>query len=186
MAKLVEHIEAYLGSINYGWSVSPDGEPLGFQIVKLAGLQSSYVPYVSLGMSNYPLRSDASSRDIWQELLFLAPLGFGDKNIPALLQSVVSEAIGLERAYLRGQVIGPRGNLFEGYPFTALYVSLPAYLPDSFKELRVEGRAIVFGWLIPITDREAEFVLSQGWEAFEDLLERKDPDLVDLARLALV
>ena len=43
-------------------------------------------------------------------------------------------------------------------------------------------------WLqaVPITDRELEFLLAQGREAFYDALEREDPDLTDPARPSFV
>lgn len=186
MASLIKHLEKHLGTIDCGWSVSADGEALEFQVVKFASPGSRQAPYSTLGLSRIPLRSTVSGKMIRQELLLLTPDEFGDQNIPAVLQNVAAEAIGLEKAYLRGEVIGPRGNLFDGLPFTALYVTLPVCLPDSFQQFQDdEGHSIVFAWLVPITDSEALFVATHGWEKFEDLLEQRNSDLVDFARPAV-
>jgi hypothetical protein len=186
MASLIEHLEKYLGAIDCGWSVSAEGDAMDFQVVKFALPGSHQVAYSTLGLSKIPLRSTVSGKMIRQELFLLAPEGFGDQNIPAVLQNVAAEAIGLDRAYLRGEVIGPRGSLFDGLPFTAFYVTLPVYLPDSFQQFQGdEGHTVVFGWLVPITASELQFVAAHGWEKFEDLLEQRNPDLVDYARSAV-
>jgi hypothetical protein len=36
--------------------------------------------------------------------------------------------------------------------------------------------------MIPIAETEAAFIRTSGWEQFEDLLERANPDLLDLTR----
>lgn len=183
MASLIDHLEAHIGSIDCGWSVSADGDPMGFQVVKLSVPDLRRVAYSTLGVSRIPLESKVSAKRIRQELMILAPEEFGDQNIPAVLQNIAAEAIGLERAYLRGEVIGPRGNLFDGLPFTAFYVTVPIYLPDSFQSFQDDSdRSVVIAWLVPIMDSEARFVATQGWEAFEELLEQRDPNLVDFSR----
>ncbi len=123
MDSLIEHLEKHLGQIVAGWSLSADGDPMSFQVVKFHGEGAGKpVSYTTLGLSKCPLDSTASGKEIRQELLLLAPPGFGDRNIPALLQSIAAEALGLKRAYLRGEIIGPQGRLFDGLPFTSFYV----------------------------------------------------------------
>ena len=45
---------------------------------------------------------------------------------------------------------------------------------------------IVLAWMIPITRAEAEFAATEGWESFEDVLARSDPDLLDMHRVSVV
>ncbi|MCX6613222.1 MAG: suppressor of fused domain protein [Acidobacteria bacterium] len=185
MKSLVDHIENYLGTIDSGWSDSADGDSMFFQIAKCVS-RSGDVAYSTLGLSKIPLRSEVSGNQVRQELFILVPVSFGDRNIPAVLQNVTAEAIGLKRAYLRGEVIGPRGNLFDGLPFTALYVTIPVCLPQGLQEFRdAEGQALVFAWLVPITETEANFIAARGWKEFENLLEERNADLVNLARPAV-
>lgn len=187
MPSLVEHLERHFGQIECGWSVSADGDPMAFQVVRFRGTGvAKPVPYGTLGLSKIPLISPVSGKEIRQELIFLAPPEFGDRNIPAILQNVAAEALGLERAYLRGDLIGPRSKLFDGLAFTALYVSVPVYFPDSLQTFVDDGgRAIVFAWLVPITGSEAKFVEAHGWGEFEEVLEHQNPDLVNFAREAV-
>jgi hypothetical protein len=185
---LIEHLERHLGPIDGGWSVSADGDPMPFQIARFrGGGPAEPIPFSTLGLSRFLLASAVSGKKVRQELLFLSPRDFGDRNIPAVLQNIAAEAVGLERAYLRGEVIGPRGRLFDGYLFTSLYVSIPVHQPDSFRSFTTgEGGSIVFAWLVPIFDPEAQYVRDHGWSRFEDMLVERDPDLVNFNRQPVV
>ncbi len=69
----------------------------------------------------------------------------------------------------------------------ALYVAIPVYFPDASQLYEpVEGDPIVLAWLVPVTATEARFAKEHGYDAFEDLLVEKDPDLRDLGRAAIV
>lgn len=116
----------------------------------------------------------------------VAPKGEEPENIPALLVDLAEEAIKAGYAFVRGDVIGPRGTLFEGYEFTALYVSLPFCLSDSFAVVELEpGANVRFAWLVPISSAEAEFVKSHGWNRFEEIMETKEVDVLPLERASV-
>lgn len=184
MTSLVDHLESHLGRIEVGWSESDEGEPLPFQVVRFSGgpVEGCRV-FSTLGLSRYPLLSRVSHKMIRHELVLLARRGFGDKNLPGLLQQLGLECLKDNTAYLRGDVIGPRGVLFDGSTLQALYVAMPAYFPDSFASFQpAEGEAVVMVWLVPISAGEALFVRERGWQSFEDALLRYDPDLSDFTR----
>jgi hypothetical protein len=46
-------------------------------------------------------------------------------------------------------------------------------------------RTVVFIWLVPITADEVKFVQENGWEIFEDFLEKENPDLTDIYRQSI-
>jgi hypothetical protein len=107
------------------------------------------------------------------------------ENLGPLLQQVAVEAVTRGRAYLRGEVIGPRGPLFKDSTVTALYVAIPVYFPDEFSGVDdPDLGTVIFAWLVPITDQEAEFVNRLGWKEFEAKLVKVDPDLLDFRRLS--
>jgi hypothetical protein len=108
-------------------------------------------------------------------------------NLPSILQQVAVEAVRRGLAYLRGDVLGPRGLLFSGTTLEALYVSIPVYFPDAFATARTEKLGeVIFAWLIPITRSESDYVFSNGWHRFEEKLVLEDPDLLDVFRLSVV
>ncbi|WP_082306870.1 suppressor of fused domain protein [Bacillus sp. FJAT-27245] len=92
-----------------------------------------------------------------------------------------------QAAFLRGDVIGPYGPIFDGSNLETIYVTSPGYFPDSFDTFKEDNtKTIIMAWLIPITSEEAEFIRKNGWEEFEVKLEVSDPDLIDLNRKSIV
>lgn len=181
---LVKHLEAHLGTILHGWSLDADGDTIPFQIVELSGgKEPSVHTYSTLGLSNHPLQSRVSNKEIRCELVMVARNG--SDAIPGILQQVGKGLI-QEGALLRGDVIGPRNPLINGSSMSALYASIPVYFPDSFATCDSAQGPIVFIWLIPIAQKEAFYIQKNGWSAFEKLLVGCDPDLSDLFRNSVI
>lgn len=188
MASLAEHIERHLGSIMHGWSKGSNGIEMPFQVVACnSGLTKGVTAYVTLGLSKSSLNSPNSGKAIRLEMLMLSRPGPDAARVPAILQQIGLEAIQRGKAYLRGDVIGPRGALFGKGLLEAVYVTMPVYYPESLNTyIGPDGDATIIAWLVPITKAEAEYVHTHGWSDFEDLLQRDDPDLLDFARPSLV
>jgi hypothetical protein len=188
MRSIFEHYETYLGEIQGGWSKSADGAEVPFLVVECrGGVLKGVTAFATLGLSRHGLRCANSDKIIHHELLLTAHTSFGKKNIPALLQQIGIEAVERGFAYLRGDVMGPRGKLFAGKEFEGIYFSIPVCLPDEFAAVATdEGDAVAIAWLVPITRAEAKFVREHGWGEFESLLESKDPDLFDFDRASVV
>jgi hypothetical protein len=187
MSDLIHHFEGYLGPIEVGWKDS-DGSAWPFHVVRFSGgpIQNT-VTYSTLGLSETALQSPVSEKQIRHELLIMVRSRYADRNIPAILHQVGTEAIATGRPYLRGDVLGPRGTLVRGTDMAALYVSLPVYLPDAFDTYKSpEGIPVVLAWLIPITGTEAHFLHANGWQEFEESLCNLEPDLLDLSRPSVV
>jgi hypothetical protein len=72
------------------------------------------------------------------------------------------------------------GNLIRGYDFSGVYTTRPAYFEDK---VFFEINGVEFFWLIPIFDREYDFINSHGADAFESCLVEEDPNLCRLDRL---
>lgn len=188
MPGLVDHLEQLLGRVKGGWTKGYDGRPMPFQIVECAGgVLTDTTCYATLGLSNFPLGASATTKAIRHELLMLSRTGSSMGVCPSILQQVGCEAINRDLPYLRGDVIGPRGLLFDGSSMEALYVAPPNYYPDSFAVYEEAGKApIVMAWLVPITRPEADYVRTRGWSAFEDILVQENPDILDPARPSVV
>src|SRR6266568_8796130 len=158
----IDHIEKYLGVIQHGWKASPDGKPMDFQVIEcLGGQVTDARVFCTLGLSDFPLRSAVSEKLIRHELLIAAPESFGERNIPALLQQLGSDALKRESAYLCREVIERSNPIFSGKPFCAFYTAIPVILPKEFRTYTdSNGDEIVFAWMVPITKLEASYVRS--------------------------
>jgi hypothetical protein len=174
-------MESYLGRIDVGWSVDGEGGRLNFQVVRFSADVAGGIPFSTLGVSRYRLKSP-SANVIRQELLMLVPRSLGDGPVPSILRQVGEDVIKSGTALLRGDVIGPKGKVFDRSTMEALYVASPVYLPDGFAVCQTSDDPVVMTWLVPITHAEAHFIFANGWSKFEDYLVEFDPDLVNIYR----
>ncbi len=183
---LVRHLEQHLGRIAAGCR-DPVGPPSAVQIVLFDDppIEDAHV-LSTLGLSGARLRRGDTEKWIRQELVLVFRAADGAGNFGAILHDLAEEALRRERGYDLREVIGPRGPLREGATVSAFYVSAPTFLPDTFAVCRDGESAIAIGWLIPITGSEARYARQHGADAFEEQLERAQPDLLDLRRASIV
>lgn len=164
---LFDHLERALGTIQGGHAEGP-GE---LQVVWFSSAVAT------LGLSRHRL-AVGDGCTFRQELVMLFREGEIPPNAAPVVFDLAMEAITHDRAFLRGEVIGPRGVLFDGSRYEALYVAAPVYLPDEFHVYDPTGRdPTVITWLVPITRGEAHLVERRGWRFFESVLVEQDPDL---------
>lgn len=185
MPELIDHFENRLGRMLGAWSPPADavqGAPqvACFREGQLAGVQA----FATVGLSRAPLEHPASGRRFHLELLACerADRATGYGHFPDVLEHVAGQLMVSGQAILRGDVV-PLPTPLPGGTMTALYAGLPVYFDDEFFSVTVEnGSAVAIVWLIPITEQETAFIRANGWPAFEDLLVRQDPDLLDPVR----
>lgn len=187
MPTVFEHLEAYAGEILRCLSVDKDGNDVPFQVVQTSGgPYFGTTTFSTLGLGRYALAggmSGGSPKVIRHELIMVFPVDAVPQNAGGILQQVGLEALHYNKAYLRGEAIGPRSALFEGYEPKALYASIPVHFPSGFAKVNEEGFGdVVMVWLIPMLDAEVEYLRDHGWNALEDKWEKEDPDLVDYRR----
>ncbi len=178
---VITHLEKHLGPIVDGWRHDAEGRALPFFVTRFRGFELGTV-YSTIGLSNVELTSAWRRRQICHELVMIEPFE-REVGIPDLLQSLSLEAISKGRCYSQGEVIGPRGPLWPGSTLSALFVESPLVFPETFDNVQTNTiGTVIFAWLLPITDGEAEFVRRAGWRAFSDALSTEQPDVVDLQR----
>jgi hypothetical protein len=180
----VQHLERHVGRISETLSTGADGEllPVTVALLEKGPVQGART-LATVGLSETPLLLAENGNRVRQELVILFREGFDHQTLPGVLQQIAIETLTLGRALLRGEVLGPRGQLVHGYDMTALYVSVPTCFRRSFHVYEPEDEEPVFiAWLFPITTAEARFVEEQGFDEFERELECRDPDLLDFDR----
>ena len=128
----------------------------------------------------------ASGKMVRMEIVFFFYLHFDQDSLAMFLQSFADFLTTNDSAILRGDVLGPHEPILIGTLMNSLYVSLPVVYPKKFWELNETTPETVMVWAVPIHESEAAYVRNKGWEAFEDLMVEKDPDLFDLKRKPMV
>jgi len=140
---------------------------------------------VTVGLSEHLLPGD-ESEPVRQELLVCAwDRFFGD----ALYQAFFSMA---DLVLEDGTRIDP-GTVYELPERIAdamgshrFFAYPPCYHPEELQPIQLDDGEVEIRWLIPIAPEESDFVEREGAEAFDDLLELENPDLMDLDRGSVV
>ncbi len=181
------HLSAFLGPPVGCWPVDPNGHRMPFQIRAFAGGPvRRVVTYATTGLWKKPLTGRDAGTRVREELLLMVRDTPDAELLPGILLQVVAEALGEKRAWIPGDVIGPRGPLLPDAEAQALYVSAPSYLPDAFHLWRgPRGERVGVLWLVPITRAEAAFVRKHGSAAFEEVLVAEQPDLLNVMRTSV-
>lgn len=179
------HIERSFGRIQNGWKL--DNVLKNVQVVKTCpeNIDDSEA-YVTLGLSNFSYPLIGKENYVRVELFILLLKDMKVSYVPSIIEDVIGEMNKRGRAFLRGEVIGPKGKLFDGSEVTALYVAPPMCLDDAANGFIIDQEEVLFMWLVPITDSESGYIKKYGWEAFEDKLELEEVDVIDVFRKSVV
>ena len=177
--RLIVHVETHLGRITGGVRdpLEPRLRYASIHDAPTAGACS----WVTLGLSDHLLHADAG-RVFRLELLAAWYDRFAPLHPERLLAQVATGALATHRALLRGQTAGPFHSITPDSPLDTLYCSVPVYFRESLYTFAESVPPTAFVWVVPISRGEARYVSQFGWEAFEDLLVRQRPDLLDLHR----
>jgi hypothetical protein len=82
--------------------------------------------------------------------------------------------------------VGPSEPIIPGVPLNAVYSTIPVIFSEGFATFGGTLPPTVLVWLLPLHGVEAEFVKRNGWNEFEEMLEAKDIDLLDLNRKSIL
>lgn len=181
---LIQHVENHLGPIDKGWKDNYTDESL--QIVSFLDCPGETVTtFLSLGMSDHVLEMK-NSRKVRQELVFSTYTLSISNLVASFLMSLCEAILGRGKAVLRGEVIPLSPELATKIGFEYAYCTIPVFFDDDFCSYDETSPSTVMVWVVLIHKSEAEYIKENGWESFEDLLEKKDPDLCSLERESIV
>lgn len=138
----------------------------------------------TIGLSETP-QHGPESEPVRQELLLCAWDGFRHDSLYSTLFSVAQLVHDSGETANPGAVLELPQPVVQGGSLRHLFVYIPIYHSDDLHAVPLGGEAVEVLWLIPITEKEAAFIEKNGPEAFDQLLGREDPDLLDLERPSL-
>lgn len=184
MTDLPEHIEKYLGPIEMGWHVKDEVGDV--QVIRVLNRPVPGVTcYSTLGMSWTELAM-RDGRLVRQELIFGAYEVHAPSKIASFLLTFCKYVLSTGNSLLRGAVVGPHQPLIPGVAMNSVYCTMPVMFDPEFATFSGSEPATVFVWLVPMLSDEADFVRLNGWNKFEDLLEREQPDFWNLNRASVL
>jgi len=181
---LIEHLEKHLGSIAQGWKLTQ-----GSTRIQVAAFRDrphrGACTYVTVGLSHHNLKRRDGKRAC-EELVFSAYERFSGVKISSFLITFCEFILKHHKAVWPGDIIGPDNPLIPGIRLNSIYVAFPTMFSESFGVLRDTNPSIYFPWLVPLHASEADFFRREGENGFEDMLEARDPDMLDLDRGPLI
>lgn len=181
---IIEHAEKYLGEITRGWK-DEDSEG-NLQIVSFQDRPGeSATTFLSLGLSDHVL-DISDTKSVRHELVFSIYSMAISTMVVSFLFSLCEAISNRGKAVLRGEVIPLSSEIAKRIGFEAVYCAIPVFFDDGFATYGESSPSTVIVWALPIYQREVDYIEKNGWEAFEDLLEEKDPDLCALDRTPII
>lgn len=184
MSALVDHYEAFLGPMHAGWSRTPTGAPIPFRLASFLNVPPDGLSVVAtLGVSNVPLISERTGRELRQEFVIALRERDVDRAAGAAwLVDVGLDAVRSGRALLRGEVLHMETEIAPGSSMRSLYAAPPILFPAGFAQVRTASFDIAICWLLPITPGEVRIVAEEGWQRLEASFDEGDVDLTDMLR----
>ncbi|MDR1063952.1 MAG: DUF2185 domain-containing protein [Azoarcus sp.] len=182
---IVDHLEKYLGRAESCWSNDE------FKQAKIIQFKQrpcdGAITYATLGMSQTILPL-SDNKYVRHELLFAAYEHYPSRDIATFLLSFSEFVLSKDQALWRGDVIGPSTPIIDGIAMNSVYSNIPVIFDKNLSTF-YESESIppvVLIWVLPILQQEAEFIKLNGWGKFEDILETRNPDLLDLNRSSVI
>lgn len=179
-AVIIDHIKTYLGAAQEGWKPGGSNPEGGHISLVRYSLEPEYgwVVLGTFGLSRLPL-TQSNDAELRQEVLICWP---EDEMTDSLLSHIysIAQTIAVTGTSLgRGELlpIPKHPPLYSGRdePFVAWYASVPYFLPSEGVLCEAVEPPMLLTWLMPVYENEAEFIVANGVEAFEEkILESRE------------
>lgn len=174
---ILNHYEKFLG--DYIGADKYADKSRGLQILGFDKVFGNSLTFATFGLSNY-------AEDINALCEAVMTVDCDYDNCAALLANVAFYIIQNKIDFGRGVFIGGLDSVVEGFSKahnkSALYFTEPYAFPEEFSRAgECEMLSAFF-----ITERESEFIKQNGADAFEDILEEREIDVIALDRPSAV
>jgi len=139
--------------------------------------------YVTSGMSE--IGQGTSSKKVFTELLFYCK----DQSLWAidLLMKLSTYPVEYDEFFSSGDTLPLAGPIRPNSKLTSLLLLEPSLENPDFRFMDILGKPVGILWVLPITEKELELIMSSGNLNFSKLISREQPlDLLDLNRNSLL
>jgi hypothetical protein len=139
----------------------------------------------SIGLSNKVFEQPNKTL-IRHEILFSAYNRFRSETIYQCLFNVLDFLFGQEESICIGQTFDYQISVAANSSLEAFLFYKPVYYKEELFIIKEIKPPVFFIWAIPISRNELGFIEKNGMVAFDELLGKHDPDLLDLSRGSIV
>jgi hypothetical protein len=181
---IIEHAEKFLGRISKGWKEDSSSDGLQVMCFKDAPFEAVDT-FMTAGLSLHELKISGKKK-VRQELILPMSVTGSSDVVVSLLLFFCDLILRNHDAVLRGQIIQLPMGAAEKFGFDAVYCAIPVFMNDEFATFGGSQPPTVIVWMMPIYKSESDYVSANGWSKFENLLEKKEPDLFSLEREPII
>lgn len=186
----IEHLEKHCGEIKGSLELE-DMMQENIQFLKFenAPTDNTYTA-TSLGLLWNSLQFE-DGRIAHQEVMMSVKQPEAEEDVIELLWRLTTHALETGQAFELGEFYSMPETVFGQYGFAGVYVTAPFYFDESFfihhgDASFDEPEHVLPVWFVPIFESEADYLEQQGMDAFDEIMDATEDELLDLARQPLI
>jgi Suppressor of fused protein (SUFU) len=188
MDKVLEHLEKYLGTEALQ-STGRSKETRDLFDARIGLFKNQPVTgaftLATIGLSKKNF-IQPDNKKVRHELLFCAYDKFLSDRIYEDIFDVLGYLSDQDESIVLGQLFDCEAPIAANSLMECFLFYTPVYFKEELHVIKEIRPPVVFAWIIPIHRRELEFIARHGHEKFDELLEKHNPDLLDLNRGSIV
>lgn len=174
-----DHFERFFGTPSRRWRFAQNDHDPVIQILAFEDVFPGATVFCSVGFSHYV-------PEVQQCAEVYLPVDDGFDRVPYIFASALFFLVQSRIRFGRGtNVKGLElidSDFVEQFKKDTLYFTTPQGLPDDFGVVHHGDSRGVVGLAAFVSPEEREFLYARGSSEFEDVLEAKDVDLIDIKR----
>ncbi|WP_026828562.1 suppressor of fused domain protein [Exiguobacterium artemiae] len=186
----IEHLEKHCGEIKGSLELEDMMEE-NIQFLKFenAPIDNTYTA-TTLGLLWRPLQFE-EERFYHQELMMSVKQPEAEEDVIELLWRLTTHALETGQTFELGEFYSMPKTVFGQYGFAGVYVTAPFYFDESFFIHRGdtefdEPEHVLPVWFVPIFESEADYLEQHGVDAFDEIIDATEGELLDLTRQPLI
>ncbi|MCB2309240.1 suppressor of fused domain protein [Clostridium estertheticum] len=180
-----EHYTKFLGEPKKRKTFRKSNEIPSIQILRYENVFEGCTVFTSLGLSRYE-----SILGTISEVTLVTDCAFdeSDEILANILFHCIDQKIKIGRGMSIAGIANINKEFSKMYQKNALYFTIPYGFPDDYGSVKILGqinKGVVYQSFF-ISQKEHEFFVANGAEAFEDILEEKEVDPFELNRKSII
>lgn len=174
---VLRHLERFMGPLKERWlnDAAPSFQVMLFSECPERGNQCLVTYGLSAHLFQIVGKGDSTTR---MELIICADSSFDPKALAALLFAIGQNAVARHAIPEVHGVLMGAGAVLSNPMFEHFYLTFPGYFPAEFEICEAVSPPVAMIQLIPISFREHEIIVKQGWRTFENGVAEQHIDLL--------
>ncbi|MEE0241022.1 suppressor of fused domain protein [Ruminococcus sp.] len=141
--------------------------------------------YATLGLSNLVAKLEANGKPLTVELVSACDISYD--LFPNIVSTCAFQIMDGTQCYRPGAVITDVVSMY--YPefdMKHMLMAYPFLWDGALHTLTVKQKYVAWLQMIPVSEKEYQYILKHGYDALEDLFEKEQIDVLDLERRSLL